>query len=106
MIDDIEADIAELGLLEDDEILLDEAALLLGLADHPDADIDDARAEIDAMTARIEALGGLGGPSRLQAERLAHTIAHRCGLRGAVRLPAPAPGRPAYLTLYPLAAQT
>ena len=82
MIDDIEADIAELGLLEDDEILLDEAALLLGLADHPDADIDDARAEIDAMTARIEALGGLGGPSRLQAERLAHTIAHRCGLRG------------------------
>ncbi|TFU01208.1 hypothetical protein EUV02_12955 [Polymorphobacter arshaanensis] len=82
MIDDIEADIAELGLLEDDEILLDEAALLLGLADHPDADIDDARAEIDAMTARIEALGGLGGSSRLQAERLAHTIAYRCGLRG------------------------
>ncbi len=82
MIDDIEADIAELGLLEDDEILLDEAALLLGLADHPDAEIDDARAEIDAMTARIEALGGLGDAPRLQAERLAHTIAHRCGLRG------------------------
>ncbi len=82
MIDEIESDIAELGLLEDDEILLDEAALLLGLADHPDAAIDDARAEIDAMTARIEALGGLGGPPRQQAERLADVVAHRCGLRG------------------------
>ena len=34
------------------------------------------------MTARIEALGGLGDAPRLQAERLAHTIAHRCGMRG------------------------
>jgi regulator of sirC expression with transglutaminase-like and TPR domain len=46
-------DIQQLGLLEDEDILLDEAALTLALPDHPDVDLAGRRVLLDAMAEQL-----------------------------------------------------
>ncbi|MGL4543750.1 MAG: transglutaminase family protein [Polymorphobacter sp.] len=82
MIDEIEADIAELGLLEDDEILLDEAALLLSRADDPDLEIEDAIHQLDVLEMSIRINDGLAGSPAEMAQQLAEAVAERHGISG------------------------
>lgn len=82
MIRDIEAEIAELGLIEDDEIMLDEAALLLSLADDPEAEIDDAIHQIDVLEMSIRINDGLQGSPAEMAVQLAEAVAQRHGISG------------------------
>ena len=54
-----------LGLLDEDDIILDEAALSLALLDHPDADPTPYRALIEAVSQRLETVGrGAGTAER------------------------------------------
>jgi len=82
MTDDLEHDLAELGLLEDEEIILDEAALLLSLADDPDAEIDNAVHQLDVLEMSIRINDGLTGSPAEMAVQLAEAIAERHGIRG------------------------
>lgn len=60
--------ITELGLIEDEAIQLDAAALQLAALDHPDVDL---RVHVDALTHLTERLVRLGDDAHLPADRAA-----------------------------------
>ena len=75
-------DIEQLGLLEDDAIMLDEAALRLAVADHSGVDLDPPRAHIAAMATRLMALADGSNGSRDRAQLLASVIARSEDMTG------------------------
>lgn len=82
MTDPIELQLAEIGLLDDDEIVLDDAALLLSQADDPDLEIDDAVHQLDVLEMSIRINDGLSGAPAEMAVQLAEAIAGRHGISG------------------------
>lgn len=74
-------ELAHIGLLDDDEILLDEAALLLSAADWPGVNIAPVRHELAQMADELTH-NGESASSHVQALRLANVIAHEAGLTG------------------------
>ena len=75
-------DLDRLGLIDEDEITLDEAALQLALPDHSGTDLASCRGLLDAMETR---LGLIGGDAEIPAERartLAAALAGEFGFAG------------------------
>ncbi len=74
--------IQQLGLLEDEAIPLDEAALLLATLDHPETDIGDYLDQIAEMAAELLTRGARAVGARDRATLLADLIAGDHGFRG------------------------
>ena len=75
-------DIQQLGLLDDDAIMLDEAALRLAGADHPGVDLEPSRLHLAAMAARLAAQGSGFGNGRQRARLLADVVVHGEAMTG------------------------
>jgi len=71
-----------LGLLDEDDIILDEAALSLALLDHPDTDPIPYRALIDAVAARLETVGRGAGTAEERADVLSEVLGEEFGFVG------------------------
>ncbi len=74
--------IQRLGLLDDEAIPLDEAALLVATLDHPHIDIDDYLDQIAGMAAQLLARGQRAVGGRERAELLAELIHRDYGYHG------------------------
>lgn len=68
-------DIAHLGLVDEQEIELDAAALEIAALDHPQADLDDYIAVLEAMSERLVQVGARAIGPEAQAEALAQVVA-------------------------------
>lgn len=75
-------DIAHLGLLDEEAIALDAAALELARLDHPGADLAPYLDMLAVMTEEALAGGGAARSARGRAAVLAETIARRHGFEG------------------------
>jgi regulator of sirC expression with transglutaminase-like and TPR domain len=75
-------DLNRLGLIEEDEIALDEAALSLALFDHPGADLASYHDLLDAMETRLDLVGGDAETPAERAEALAAVLADDFGFAG------------------------
>ena len=75
-------DVANLGLLDDDEIMLDLAALALSELDHEGIDLDPYYALLEALGERLEMVGGAAESPAEQAEALAQVFAREFGFSG------------------------
>ena len=71
-----------LGLLDEDDIILDEAALSLALLDHPDADPTPYRALIEAVSQRLETVGRGAGTAEERADVLSEVLGEEFGFVG------------------------
>jgi regulator of sirC expression with transglutaminase-like and TPR domain len=76
-------DIPQLGLLEDEDIQLDEAALTLALPDHPAANVESPRALLGAMEAQLLERRAAAANNYDRALLLAAVIGGEFGLNGA-----------------------
>ncbi|HZF42333.1 MAG TPA: transglutaminase-like domain-containing protein [Sphingomonadaceae bacterium] len=71
-----------LGLIDDDEIVLDEAALSLALLDHPGSDLASHHKLLDAIERRLKLIaGGAEAPAK-RAEALAAVLGEEFGFAG------------------------
>jgi len=75
-------DLNRLGLIEEDEIVLDEAALSLALLDHPGTDLASCHDLLDAMETRLDLIGGDAETPAERAEALAAVLAGEFGFAG------------------------
>lgn len=75
-------DLDHLGLIDDEDIALDEAALVLASLDQPDVDIASCHALLDAMEARLDVVGGDADTSMARADALAAVLAGEFGFAG------------------------
>ncbi|HEX8556041.1 MAG TPA: transglutaminase-like domain-containing protein [Sphingomonas sp.] len=67
-------DLIRLGLVDEDEIILDEAALSLASLDHPDTDPAPYHALVEAIAARLDAVGGDAATSAERADALSGVL--------------------------------
>lgn len=74
--------ILHLGLVDDEAILLDAAALELAALDHPGTDLADYAETLAAIADRLAVLGGDALSSIARAQRLARVIADEFGFIG------------------------
>lgn len=74
--------IMTLGLLEDEAIVLDEAALHLAALDHTDVLLDDYNALLDDIAAAVATLGGDARTARERSDVLGTVIAGQFGFIG------------------------
>jgi regulator of sirC expression with transglutaminase-like and TPR domain len=74
--------ILHLGLIDDDAILLDAAALELAALDHPDVDLGDYVETLTVITERLATIGGDAVTSAARASALAQVIAGEFGFAG------------------------
>lgn len=74
--------LAEIGLLDDDAIVLGDAALLLASLDHPETDLAPYYAVIAKMTERLAAVGGGARLAAEQAAALSAIIGTEFGFAG------------------------
>jgi regulator of sirC expression with transglutaminase-like and TPR domain len=74
--------ITALGLVDEDEIELDKAALEIAALDHPEADLAVACAQLDAMTARLRTVASNRGGAAEQARALAQVLCVENGFEG------------------------
>jgi len=75
-------EINRLGLIDDDEIALDEAGLALALLDHLGTDLASYRDLLDAMETRLDLVGGDAETPAKRAEALAAVLAGEFGFAG------------------------
>jgi regulator of sirC expression with transglutaminase-like and TPR domain len=75
-------DLYRLGLIEEDEIALDDAALSLALIDHPGTDLTSYHDLLDAMEMRLDLIGGDAETPAERAEALAAVLAGEFGFAG------------------------
>lgn len=75
-------DLNRLGLIDEDEIVLDEAALSLALLDHPGVDLDSYHDLLDAIEMRLDLVGGDAETPADRAEALAAVLAGEFGFGG------------------------
>lgn len=75
-------DLMQLGLVDEDEIRLDEAALALALLDHPGTDLDAYDAVLEAIAVRLAAVAGEATAAPAQAAALATVLAGEFGFVG------------------------
>ncbi|MBJ6120400.1 SirB1 family protein [Sphingomonas mollis] len=71
-----------LGLIDDEEIDLDDAALSLALLDHPDTDIAPYNDLLDAMEMRLDLVGAETGTPAERADALAAVLTGEFGFAG------------------------
>ncbi|MDF2493766.1 transglutaminase-like domain-containing protein [Sphingomonas sp.] len=75
-------DLNRLGLIDDEEIVLDEAALSLALLDQPDVDLEPYDRTLDAITAGLERIGEHLEEAGDQAAALQTVLAGEFGFIG------------------------
>jgi regulator of sirC expression with transglutaminase-like and TPR domain len=75
-------DLNRLGLIDEEEIALDEAALLLALLDHPGTDLAPCYDLLDAMETRLDLIGGAAETSAERADALTAVLAGEFGFVG------------------------
>jgi regulator of sirC expression with transglutaminase-like and TPR domain len=75
-------DLNRLGLVDEDDIELDEAALSLALLDHAGTDLDPYYDLLDAIEARLEIVGGDAEEPADRADALATVLAGEFGFVG------------------------
>ena len=78
----MDTDIAHLGLLDDEEIALDTAALAIATLDHPGVALDGYAGLLTEVTERLVARGGAAQAATGQAEVLADVFAGEFGFTG------------------------
>ena len=78
----MQEDLIRLGLVDDDEIVLDEAALTLALLDHPDANIDDYEALLGDIALRLADVADAAVGEIARAEALSRVLAGEFGFMG------------------------
>ena len=78
----MEADIIRLGLLDDDAILLDAAALEIAAPDHPGVALDPYVELLGDITERLVVVGGSAQTTAERAAALAQVIAGEFGFTG------------------------
>lgn len=78
----MEDDLTHLGLVDEEEIALDEAALEIALVDHPGADLASCHDLLDAMETRLEIVGGDAETSVERADALAAVLGEEFGFTG------------------------
>ncbi len=75
-------DLIRLGLLDEEEIALDDAALTLALLDHPGTDLATYYDLLDAMETRLDRVGGDAESAAERADALAAVLAGEFGFAG------------------------
>lgn len=75
-------ELTHLGLLDDEEIALDDAALTLARLDHPTVDPTPYRELLDAIETRLDLVGGDADTAAERADVLAAVIADEFGFVG------------------------
>lgn len=75
-------ELANLGLVDDDEIVLDEAALCLARLDHPDVDPARHPALLATIADRLAAAGADASRAADRADALSQVLGDAFGLRG------------------------
>lgn len=75
-------DINHLGLIDEDDILLDEAALTLALPDHPGVDLAPYHDLLYALETRLDRVGGDADTAAERADALAAVLADEFGFAG------------------------
>lgn len=78
----MDQELNRLGLIDEDEIELDEAALALALLDHAGTDLAPYRELLDDIVERVEELGRGDGTAEARAAALAAVLAGEYGFRG------------------------
>jgi len=78
----MEDDLTRLGLLDEEDIILDHAALALALLDHDAADDEPGRALIDAIADRLDELAPGATGAQAQAALLAQVFGEEFGFAG------------------------
>ena len=77
----MEDNLIRLGLIDEADIVLDEAALTLASLDHPDIDLAPYRDLIEAVAIRLEATGS-AATARARAEALSSVLGDTFGFAG------------------------
>lgn len=75
-------ELIRLGLVDEEDIVLDEAALELARLDHPGVDLTPYEEKIEAIAVRVEAIGGDASSSRQRADALSQVLADEFGFVG------------------------
>ncbi|WP_033921447.1 transglutaminase-like domain-containing protein [Sphingomonas sp. 37zxx] len=75
-------DLIQLGLIDEADILLDEAALLLALCDHPQTDPTPYHDLLDAAAARLDSLNGGTSDADDRADSLSAVFGDELGFNG------------------------
>lgn len=71
----MDGEIAQLGLLEDDELMLDDAALAIAGVDHPDIDLEPYHAVVDDIATRLAEIGADARDGGARAAAIARVVA-------------------------------
>lgn len=71
-----------LGLIDEDDIILDEAALALALSDHPDTDPAPYRAVLEAIAIRVDRVAAGAEDAGARADALVEAIGDGFGFTG------------------------
>lgn len=77
-------DLIRLGLIDDEDIVLDEAALTLALLDHPDVDDAPYRDRIERFAIRLAEVGGERVDAHARADALSLVFGGELGFAGDV----------------------
>ena len=78
----MDQDLNRLGLVDEDQIELDEAALTLALLDHPGTDLAQYRELLDAIEARLRGIAAEAETSSDRADALAAVLVGEFGFAG------------------------
>ena len=75
-------ELIRLGLVDEKEFFLDEAALLLARLDHPDIEPTPYEAVIETIAIRLDAVGSAANSARERADALSQVMAEEFGFVG------------------------
>lgn len=75
-------ELIRLGLVDEEDIVLDEAALLLARLDHPGTELAPYRDVIEAIAIRLDAVGSAANSAREHADALSQVMAEEFGFVG------------------------
>ncbi len=78
----MQEELSRLGLIDEEDIALDEAALSLALPDHPGTDLAAFHDLLDAMETRLDLVGGDAETPAERADALATVLAGEFGFAG------------------------
>lgn len=78
----MDEDLVHLGLLDEEDIVLDEAALALASLDHPEVDLSPYQDLLGELAARLESVGNEAGTSRERAAALSRVLGEEFGFVG------------------------
>lgn len=75
-------ELIRLGLVDEEDIVLHEAALQLALLDHPGTDLSPYEELLEAIAIRLDAVGTAAGSARERADALSQVLAEEFGFIG------------------------